>query len=233
MPADGTVENTPVNKRAVWGLKEIIYIFALRAVFGYMAARLIGPYAGEVAGAVVTLADRILTIIVIYLIVRRLTGGWQQALGLKTGRVARHIITGLAAGVGLLVALGIGEQALYRFLAVELQTHPLIGSAFGAGSFAQFLWPLLAGGIFTPVSEEMLYRGMIYPAAARRTGITAGVIISVIVFTVFHFNLYWLGEIFFAGLVFTLLYIKTGSIIPGIIAHAAVNSWRLVMAFLA
>ena len=228
MSADG-----PVNDAAIWGLKEIIYIFAFRAIFGYVAARLAGPYTGELTGVVVTLADRTLTIILIYLIVRRLTEGWQQALGLKTGGLARQIVIGLAAGVGLLAALSIGEKVLYRFLAVELQTHPLIGSAFGAGSFSQFLWPLLAGGIFTPVAEEMLYRGMIYPAAARRAGVAAGVVISVIVFTVFHFNLYWLGEIFFAGLVFTLLYIKTRSIIPGIIAHAAVNSWRLIMAFLA
>ena len=215
-----------------WGFKEIIYLFALRAVFGFTANRLISPYTGEISGVIITLLDRALTIGIIYLIVRRLTAGWQQAIGLNTDNLWRHFVIGLTAGVGLLVVLGVGERALYRFLAVELQTHPLIGSAFGARSFSQFLLPLMAGGVLTPVAEEMLYRGMIYPAAAKRAGVIGGVIISVLVFTFFHFNAYWIGEIIFAGLVFTLLYLKTGSIIPGIIAHAVANSWRLLSAYL-
>jgi len=215
-----------------WGLKEVAYIFAGRFIFGFILSRLILPLATGNASVYVTIADRLLTVFMVYLITHRVSGGGWLSVGLDTERIGRRVAMGLIYGVGLLLILNIGENLVFRFLAVEFQAHPLIGSAREAGTFSRFLIPLLAGGLFTPVAEEMLYRGMLYPAVTRWTGVILGTLVSALIFTIFHFNVFWFAEIFFTGLVLTIIYQKTGSIIPGITAHAAVNSWRLVIAWL-
>ena len=218
--------------RARWGFKELLYIFFIRLLVGAFLSRVVYPLAGGEPQVWVTLVERGLTIFLIIFFVSRVSGNWWSAIGLTRQSFSRHLLVGVIAGAALLTILTIGEKIMFHLAVTGFQEHPLISSAKGAASVWKFLLPLFAGGLITPVAEEMLYRGMLYPVLAKSMGIFLGILNSSLIFTLFHFSTYWFVEILFTGIVLTVLYWRTGSLIPGITAHAAVNSWRLIAAWL-
>lgn len=90
---------------------------------------------------------------------------------------------------------------------------------------------LLSIGIIPPICEELLFRGVLITGyTARGMWFAAGV--SSFLFAVFHDNPYRLIELFGAAFVSTLLVIKSGSIIPGIIVHLLTNSIYVFSSYL-
>ncbi len=80
--------------------------------------------------------------------------------------------------------------------------------------------------IVPPISEELFFRGFLM----KRIGILG----STVIFALAHFFYGSVANIvftFFVGLVFAYLYKKSGSLLPGILAHAAYN-FMAVMAVL-
>ena len=93
------------------------------------------------------------------------------------------------------------------------------------------LWPLpafivlvFAVGLLVPFGEELLFRGVLY-GWLRRYGMIVAVPISAIVFGLFHVVgvVVLLGATVF-GVLSALLYEKSGSIWPSVVAHAINNT---------
>jgi membrane protease YdiL (CAAX protease family) len=82
-----------------------------------------------------------------------------------------------------------------------------------------------------PVIEEVYFRGLLLPLLARKVGTGAGAIVSMTVFTLYHFPRQ--DEIAFlllSGGVFTWLAFKSRSVIPAILAHSVGNTCWLILA---
>ena len=84
--------------------------------------------------------------------------------------------------------------------------------------------------ILMPVGKEILFRGIAYIGFAGRFGQTKGMVLSALLFAIFHgylraFVPLILGGVpmFFMGLTLAWLYIRTKSLIPCIIMHSLVN----------
>ena len=89
-------------------------------------------------------------------------------------------------------------------------------------------------GVFTPIAEELFFRGLLYGSLRKRLKLTgskciwASMILSSAVFSVVHFQWVLIPALFGVGLVFNLLYEKTGRLAPAIWAHAGFNGVTLI-----
>ena len=82
------------------------------------------------------------------------------------------------------------------------------------------------GLALTAVSEEFVFRGVFAVVAARYlSGTAAMVLVSAIVFALIHWShgLTSMVVAGIAGVVLMVLYLRTGSVLPGIAAHYAIN----------
>jgi membrane protease YdiL (CAAX protease family) len=95
------------------------------------------------------------------------------------------------------------------------------------------LLPLISVSILAPVSEELYFRGMVYPVIRSRFGIRAALIFSGLFFSMLHFDLFRLVPIWVGGIGLAYFYEKTGSLITSITAHSTWNTTMLLMMYLA
>lgn len=101
----------------------------------------------------------------------------------------------------------------------------------GAAQVFAVLSMLLIGYI-----EEMLFRGFLFKALIPKDGIKIAVVISAVTFGIGHIvnllagqaNLETIIQVFFAiawGFIFTIVFYKSGSLIPCIVAHGIVDAF--------
>ena len=90
---------------------------------------------------------------------------------------------------------------------------------------------LISIGIIPPICEELVFRGVLITGYAWR-GMWFAAAASSFLFAIFHDNPYRLIELFGAAFVSSLLVIKSGSIIPGIIVHLLTNSIYVLSSYL-
>jgi len=78
--------------------------------------------------------------------------------------------------------------------------------------------------VWTPVTEEIFFRGFVFAGLVPRLGIPRAIIVSALVFSAFHLSIGVLLPIFVTGMLLAWLYHRTGSLWPGIAAHAGQNA---------
>ena len=89
--------------------------------------------------------------------------------------------------------------------------------------------------IVTPLVEELLFRGVLFPVAARSLGATGGVLLVSGLFGFAHvvtygLDAYLIAQTLVAGLYLTWLRSRTGSLVPCVAAHAALNLYATMEA---
>ncbi len=130
----------------------------------------------------------------------RLAFGWQLALGLAVG----------AALLGL-------AQLLERRLASFRYASQITEHALRSLALPLWAWPLLA--LLTAGGEELFFRGALLPLV--------GVLLQALLFGLFHPvpPRAWAYPLFVAvaGLLFGWLTLASGSLLPAVTAHLAVN----------
>ena len=170
--------------------------------------------------------------LVILVVVWRLTPGQPNAFPMSMGMVRPRgplwipILLTVGGLVASLVFTGL-YSVLVMWLGVDFLTPPEIGSqiAFpGLGALITF-----AGlAAWTPITEEIFFRGFIFAGLVSRFGPWWSMIASAVIFSAFHLNWGVVIPIFVTGLILAWLYHRTGSLWPGIAAHAGQNSLALL-----
>ena len=80
-----------------------------------------------------------------------------------------------------------------------------------------------------PITEEVFFRGFVFPACLKRYGRHRAVVLSAIAFGIAHGDPSLFGPAFLAGCVFAYVYYRTGSLWPTILAHTAQNAIAFAM----
>jgi membrane protease YdiL (CAAX protease family) len=147
-------------------------------------------------------------------------------------------------GVGMAVVMFAGSVALsigFQKLGIEQNQAEQFKKQFSLApgdTFGQLLF-LIGGGLLAPIGEETLFRGYVFNAIrltflAKPWGIALAYIASSLLFASIHIFGVTQGAvalvvpIFFIALVLAWGMHRTGSLLPGIIAHALFNSVQLV-----
>lgn len=84
-------------------------------------------------------------------------------------------------------------------------------------------------GIVVPIGEEIFFRGLTYGALRRRLPRHAAVLASAAFFSAAHLQVIEFLPILILGLILAYLYEFTGSLVPGMIAHAVNNLAALAL----
>jgi membrane protease YdiL (CAAX protease family) len=126
----------------------------------------------------------------------------------------------MAAAVGAYLTFAV----LYSLVIVEPQQED-IADGFGPVP-VQILLIVFAAAI----SEEVCFRGMLFGGLRRRLPRVGAALLAGLIFGALHAitGLTAVPPLVFFGLVLSLLYEKTGSIVPGIILHMLNNSAALL-----
>ena len=99
--------------------------------------------------------------------------------------------------------------------------------------FRNPLWPasFVVIAIVAPVAEELLFRGILFPALARtRLGFWGAAIVSTIGWTLLHsYSLAGMILVFLLGMLFSWVFARTGSLRVPIVAHVANNTIAALM----
>ena len=83
-------------------------------------------------------------------------------------------------------------------------------------------------GLLAPFGEEVFFRGFLLAALVPIIGGLRGALVSSAIFSVAHLNVGTLFPIFALGMLLAWLYLRTGSIWPAFVAHAAQNLLALI-----
>ena len=170
----------------------------------------------------------------------------QRRAGLRLPRRPLWIIWGIFLGTacaGLCYWLGItlfGETDDNWFISVQ-RSFPITPAMEGA-PISQLFWIIsIPAMIFSPLGEEIFFRGFLQQAVEERWDHRTGVVVDAGCFAAVHLfhhgilridgqiqvfplsGAIWMVLIFGTGVLFALLRRKTGSLVAPILSHAAFN----------
>lgn len=149
---------------------------------------------------------------------------WSKAFGLEWRRLrTASVWFWLATGILLMEVAGYGTLYLSNWLGEASVTDSLAEELLW-GQWPDLTGQLLIAVIAAPLAEEIVFRGLIYTTLRERMGVLPAAMVGSLIFALIHYYS-WIGifHIFMAGLVFTLLYEKTGSLWPPLLLHALGN----------
>lgn len=145
---------------------------------------------------------------------------WRQ--GVLWGIGAQLLGTALRLLTALAITLCGGNMAGVQ------GNNPLVDSSPGSN----WLLFAFAAVVLAPLSEELFNRGMLYGWLRSRFGISAGLWLSGLVFAVMHASLFGFIGFLGIGVLLALLYERTGSLAPCMVAHATHNLISIGLALL-
>jgi hypothetical protein len=125
--------------------------------------------------------------------------------------------------IGMSLIFVIGALMTSNLITETMDLPDLMGDTFI--SMSHTVWGFLSMAVMAPVVEELLFRGAIQ-GHMLRIGYSPilAICLSALVFGIVHFNPAQSFFAFLLGLVFGWLYYRTGSVIPGMVAHAINNT---------
>jgi len=156
-----------------------------------------------------------------------------EDMGLSWNRLKpyQNIPLGIIFGIALFAFSAIIEFAISNFIDTSSFNYGN-AYAFNPEAFPEYIALIIAGTFFAPVSEEIFFRGYAFKAWLSKSGNYAAYILSSLFFSIVHFNIVGMVPIFLAGLGLAYIYHKTGSLFPGMLAHAVNNFIALTIIFM-
>ena len=155
---------------------------------------------------------------------------------LHIGSLKRGLFLGLGIPVFAMIvdniAVLIYAIAFIFFFGEPTTITQLPGGTSWDSSPAALILTFISICILTPISEELLFRGYILDALNRLHGKWPAIIISSIIFGMVHFDPFTMGMATIGGVIYGWIRMRTGSLVPGIVAHAMWNTMALMFTYL-
>ncbi|MEM9068021.1 MAG: CPBP family intramembrane glutamic endopeptidase [Myxococcota bacterium] len=156
--------------------------------------------------------------------------GFAFALGLRwmdqqveVRSVPRSVVLlAIAAGLGLHFPLA--ELSNLAQMALGAEPSPLTARFLQPASILDGAVILLAVVVIAPITEELLFRGLLVPELHRTYGRTVAVLGTALLFGLVHGHAPAVLAATFAGVVLALLRLRVGALLPCVLVHAASNA---------
>jgi membrane protease YdiL (CAAX protease family) len=169
-----------------------------------------------------------LTLLAVLLLISRRDYSLAQGLGI------RRVSVGVLLGVSTLVAVvGRGVTGYWTGMIAGSGLEPpqsLDVTAWFPSDVLGIALLLSLTVVIAPVIEEIVYRGMLYPALRRRLPRFAAIAVSGVVFGAVHLNLVWmLVPMTVLGMALAFAFEETRSLYVPVAAHALFNLTGVLM----
>jgi membrane protease YdiL (CAAX protease family) len=179
-----------------------------------------------------------LMLVTVLLALWRLSGRPAFADFLKSvGLYTRNIRTDLGVAVGLYclalpVLTAVTVLSGWFFRGFDTPPHPTLIWIQVLDSPLDRSLTYLQAALIAPIVEEVIFRGVLYPALRERWGVLTGIALSSVLFSLMHPNLPG-GFLPLAalGASFAVAFQLRGSLLPGILMHSLHNFLTLYMQF--
>jgi membrane protease YdiL (CAAX protease family) len=162
-----------------------------------------------------------------YVWVRAITGSPAEYVGV--GAVSPRILALTVVGslAIMIPAMSLEAVVLERFQAPPEVIHAL-EDLIRARTLPQFLYAILVAAVGASVSEEFVFRGILQNSLSPRVGRWAGLMMATTIFALLH-TLWRFPGAFVLGMFLGLLYMRTGSLVPGLVSHTVINATSVVL----
>ena len=211
------------------GIGKTIKLFLLWS-FLYFAVGIIGVFLGHICKS-----EEIMkwTLVVGYLLISIVYFG-KHYVDLSFGRIERRMVW---PAVGMSVLVAVANLFVSFFVISMLDIYFFMEESESLNKSDPNLFLGIAGilhsCIIVPIVEEIGFRGIFLAGLLKsRCRPWLAILITAIVFALFHMSLVKIISTFGFGIIIGWLYWRTGSIIPGIIIHIVNNSLCIVFAFI-
>lgn len=155
---------------------------------------------------------------------------------LRIGSIKRGLSLGLGIPIVAMIvdniAVFIYAIAFILFFGEPSTVTELPGGTSWESSSLALVLTFISICVLTPISEELLFRGYILDSLNRLHGKWPAIIISSMIFGLVHFDPFTIGMATIGGIIYGWIRIRTGSLIPGIVAHSMWNTMALMITYL-
>lgn len=211
------------------GIGKTIKLFLLWS-FLYFAVGIIGVFLWHICKS-----EEIMkwTLVVGYLLISIVYFG-KHYVDLSFGRIERRMVW---PAVGMSVLVAVANLFVSFFVISMLDIYFFMEESESLNKSDPNLFLGIAGilhsCIIVPIVEEIGFRGIFLAGLLKsRCRPWLAILITAIVFALFHMSLVKIISTFGFGIIIGWLYWRTGSIIPGIVIHIVNNSLCIVFAFI-
>lgn len=223
------------TRQAWWGILgliglAIIFLFIISALINFQVVKLPAPVA---IGLITALLYAGIVGLLYYL-----TGGRFNTLAFKfpffknSGRIVSFIVVCIFVFLSFI--------GVYVFEAIWILFLRLIGIAapdtagpvtdlFGVSTIG-FIVIFIVTVIIAPIVEEMFFRSFLYQAFRKQYGVALGILISALLFGLFHFSFLEVLPVFIVmGIFLGYVFEKFHSVYPAIMLHALNNFFFFIV----
>ena len=215
-----------------WGLTDIILVYLgiliITSIFsklssGIPASFLSGLGNRNVVSFLLTFVVQFITTLgLVYIFAVLIPHGKWQDLGLKSASAELYWKYGVLGGI-ILVSMVTLFSLIINYLQPNIQPQYYEETLRSVKNLSGFILIFLVGAVLAPLSEELLYRGMIYPLFRHYTGPIAGAVIAGSLFGLAHWDLWRTIPLSLGGMGLCYIYEKSDSILVSTVAHGVWN----------
>ncbi|MCL5996895.1 MAG: CPBP family intramembrane metalloprotease [Chloroflexi bacterium] len=138
----------------------------------------------------------------------------------------------ILAALGLFVLLRVVVTVLGLLLqSVGIHSQQAMALAPEGFTWASAIGSLVLTGVLGPISEEVFFRGVLYRWLRDRWGVAVGLVVSSVIFGLFHVELATVIPAIVIGLVCAFAYERSKSLVPAIVIHSANNLFAILMLY--
>ncbi len=143
----------------------------------------------------------------------------------------KFTLNAIGMGCGLLLGayvIIIAHNALLSLFGISPQGDQIIEI------FKQLespVWFFITGAVVAPIVEEIFFRGFLFQGFRQKYGWMPAVFLSSAIFGAAHLDPVSLIPTFVLGCVLAYVYHRSNSVWPGILFHAAINSFSLTAVY--
>jgi membrane protease YdiL (CAAX protease family) len=166
---------------------------------------------------------------------RQLELTWDSAFGLNSQRLSaefRSSLFGYASAIPPTFVVGVISVLILNAVDYPVDRQPMVRYLARSGNPLWFnVYMAFVAVVVAPVTEEILFRGILLPTAARHARGWLAVAAVSLLFASLHGHLPSIAPLFSMAVVFSLAYIVTGSLTVPILIHALFNGINLFVFF--
>ena len=226
-----------------WGMLDVARVVVLFFFFGYtlvvMESFLIGVFPLiKDDNFRMMFNTSILDVLVIALIIHFVADRHKESLaklGITLKCFKRNVFYGVAGYVAAIpvLALVLAVTTIIMNLTKYMPEKQPIVELFLKEKDATFLfYSSVFTAIIGPFAEELFFRGFMYSAVKKYTGVFWAMAATSVLFAALHSNLAGFAPIMVLGILLAYLYEKTGSLVPSITVHIIHNLSMVFFVFL-
>ncbi|HTI97797.1 MAG TPA: CPBP family intramembrane glutamic endopeptidase [Dongiaceae bacterium] len=160
--------------------------------------------------------------------------GWQEAFGFGN-ELGWAIVLGLCVGVIVMPTMHwlqwVWVETLTR-MHISVEEQEAVKLLRENHSPFQLIYMILVAVVFAPLTEEMFFRGILYPFIKQRGYPQAALWGTALLFALAHGNVAVFLPLLFLAVTLALLYEWTNNLLACILVHAVFNAANFLLLFL-